>query len=150
MEGSFAVFVSILFVINKHWFHSPFIVPYSITVMLICLFWYAFMYYKLRKVDLQENLKQTLQQLIKAFDLYLKVYLYGSLVLGLFAAILPLFWKNITFIDFLNTKNIITAIVILVAIPAYYFFTKWYIKKLYGNYLNELKEELKELEDLEE
>ncbi|AFM04249.1 hypothetical protein Fleli_1851 [Bernardetia litoralis DSM 6794] len=150
IEGGLATFVSVLFIMNKHWFHSPFIVPYSITVMLLCLVWYAFKYKKVRKINLQKNLKETLQQLISTLDLYLKVYLYGSLILGLFAAILPLFWKNITLEDFTLLQLIISGGIAFIIIPAYYFFIKWYIKNLYGNYVNELREELKELEDLEE
>jgi glucan phosphoethanolaminetransferase (alkaline phosphatase superfamily) len=150
IEGGLAILVSIFFIVNKSWFHSPFIVPYLVTVMLLCMMWYAFMYKKIKKADLQENLKQTLQKLISTLDLYLKVYLYGSLALVLFAAMLPLLWKNVTFADLLLTKSIVIVGVVLIAIPAYYFFTKWYIKNLYGNYVNQLKEELKELEDLEE
>jgi len=150
IEGGLAIFVSVLFIINKHWFHSPFIVPYSVIVMILCLIWYAFMYNKLRKVNLQENLKHTLQKLINTLNLYLKVYLYGSLVLVIFAAMLPLLWKNITFADLTFSKTTFIGGSILIAIPAYYYFTKWYIKNLYGNYVTKLKEELKELEDLEE
>ena len=149
IEASLTFFLSIFFMVNNHWFYSPFIVPYLAVVMSLCLIWYAFKYYKIRKIDLQNNLKQTLQQLIKTLDLYLKVYLYGSFALGIFASLLPLFWKNVNF-DINVLKFLTIGGIILITVPAYYFFIKWYIKSLYGNYVNELKEELKELEDLEE
>ena len=154
IEGSLTILLSIFFMANKSWFYSPFIIPYLGIVMVLSLVWYAFKYSRIRKIDLQNNLKQTLKQLISTLDLYLKVYLYGSLVLGLSAAMLPLLWKNVwknvilEDLDF--TKMLVIGGVAFITIPAYYFFIKWYIKNLYGNYVNKLKEELKELEDLEE
>lgn len=150
IEGGLTILVSVFLIVNKSWFYSPFIIPYLGVVMILSLVWYAFQYSRIRKIDLQKNLKQALQQLISILDLYLKVYLYGSFVLGLFAATLPLFWKNVTLVELTLTKNIIIVGVTIIAIPAYYMLIKWYIKNLYGNYVNELKEELKELEDLEE
>lgn len=150
IEGTLTLFVGIIFILNKHWFYSPLIIPYLLFVLTLCLAWYTFQYYKIRKIDLQNNLKKTLQQLIKTLDLYLKVYLYGSLALGLFASILPLFWTNVTLDSLTLTKTVLIAGGAIIFIPTYYFVTKWYIKNLYGNYVNELKEELKELEDLEE
>ncbi len=150
IEGGLTLLLSIFLMVNKSWFYSPFIIPYLATVMGLCLAWYAFKYSRIRKIDLQKNLKQTLQQLINTLDLYLKVYLYGSFILGLFAAMLPLFWKNVTIHHIALSKIILITGIVVIAIPSYYFLTKWYIKNLYGNYVNELKEELKELEDLEE
>ncbi len=148
IEGSLTLVVGIFLMANKYWFYSPFTIHYLGTVMILCLIWYAFKYYKIRKLDLQNNLKQTLQQLIKTLDLYLKVYLYGSFLLGGFAAMLPLLWKNVL-LDITLTKVIITAVVALIALAAYFLLIKWYIKNLYGNYVKELKEELKELEELD-
>jgi hypothetical protein len=150
IEGILTLFVGVIFILNKHWFYSPLTIPYLLFVLSLCLGWYTFQYYKIRKVDLQNNLKQTLEQLIKTLDLYLKVYLYGSIVLGLFASILPLFWANVTLDSLTLTKTVLIGGGAVVFIPTYYLVTKWYIQKLYGNYVNELKEELKELEDLEE
>lgn len=150
IEGGLTLLLSIFLMVNKSWFYSPFIIPYLATVMGLCLVWYAFKYSRIRKIDLQKNLKQTLQQLINTLDLYLKVYLYGSFVLGLFAAVLPLLWKNVTLSHVELTKIIFISILVLISLPAYYFLIKWYIKNLYGNYVTELKEELKELEDLDE
>lgn len=150
MEGSLTILLSIFFIANQHWFHSPFIVPYLAIVIILCLIGYTFQYIKIRKINLQENLKKTLKRLITTLDFYLKVYLYGSLLLGLFAAMLPLLWKNVMLADLTLMKSSIIGILILIGVPAYYFVTKWYIKNLYGNYLSELKEELKELEELEE
>ena len=149
IEGSLTVFLSLFFMVNKDWFYSPYILPYLGVVMLLCLAWYTFKYSQIRKIDLQKNLKQALQQLIKTLDLYLKLYLYGSFFLGVSAAILPLFWKNVLQEASLNNILIIGGIALVVT-PAYYLFIKWYIKKLYGDYVDELKEELKELEDLDE
>ncbi|WP_291721261.1 hypothetical protein [Bernardetia sp.] len=149
IEGSLTIFVSLFFMANKSWFYSPYIMPYLGVVMLLGLAWYAFKYIQIRKIDLQKNLKQALQQLITTLDLYLKLYLYGSFFLGASAAILPLFWKNVLQEASLNDVLLIGSIGIVSA-PVYYFFIKWYIKKLYGDYVDELKEELKELEDLDE
>lgn len=149
IEGSLTVFLSLFFMVNESWFYSPYILPYLGVVMLLCLAWYTFKYSQIRKIDLQKNLKQALQQLIKTLDLYLKLYLYGSFFLGVSAAILPLFWKNVLQEASLNNILIIGGIALVVT-PAYYLFIKWYIKKLYGDYVDELKEELKELEDLDE
>ncbi|PIY07541.1 MAG: hypothetical protein COZ18_16965 [Flexibacter sp. CG_4_10_14_3_um_filter_32_15] len=149
IEGGLTLLLSIFLMVNKQWFYSPFIVPYLGGVMILSLVWYAFKYSQIRKINLQENLKQTLEKLIQTLNLYLKVYLYGSLVLGLFAAALPLFWKNVT-LDITLIKMLGIGVIVLISIPAYYFFIKWYIKNLYGNYVNELKEELKELENLDQ
>ncbi|WP_338814975.1 hypothetical protein V9L05_07445 [Bernardetia sp. Wsw4-3y2] len=150
IEAAFVVVLSVFLMFNQQWFYSPFVIPYLGFVMVLSLIWYTFKYLKIRKINLQENLKQTLNQLISTLDLYLKVYLYGSLVLGVFAAMLPLLWKNVSFEDFTLTRVLLIVIIALVAVPAYYFVIKWYIKNLYGNYVEELKEELKELEDLED
>lgn len=150
IEGSLTLLLGVFLMANKSWFYSPLIIPYLLFVLSLCLVWYSFKYYKIRKIDLQDNLKKTLEQLIKTLDLYLKVYLYGSLALGLFASILPLFWTNVTLDSLTLTKTLLIGGGAIIFIPSYYFFTKWYIKNLYGNYVNELKEELKELEDLEE
>ncbi len=148
IEAAFVVVLSVFLMFNQQWFYSPFVIPYLGFVMVLSLIWYTFKYLKIRKINLQENLKQTLSKLISTLDLYLKVYLYGSLALGVFAAILPLLWKNVSFEDFTLTRVLLIVISALVAVPAYYFVIKWYIKNLYGNYVEELKEELKELEDL--
>lgn len=150
IEGSLTLLLGVFLMANKSWFYSPLIIPYLLFVLSLCLVWYSFKYYKIRKIDLQDNLKKTLEQLIKTLDLYLKVYLYGSLALGLFASILPLFWTNVTLDSLTLTKTLLIGGGAIIFIPSYYFFIKWYIKNLYGNYVNELKEELKELEDLEE
>ena len=150
IEAAFVVVLSVFLMFNQQWFYSPFVIPYLGFVMVLSLIWYTFKYLKIRKINLQENLKQTLSKLISTLDLYLKVYLYGSLALGVFAAILPLLWKNVSFEDFTLARVLLIVISTLVAVPAYYFVIKWYIKNLYGNYVEELKEELKELEDLED
>ncbi|WP_375558976.1 hypothetical protein ACE193_14690 [Bernardetia sp. OM2101] len=150
IESSLTLVIGVVFILNKHWFYSPFIIPYLLFVLSLCLGWYTFQYYKIRKINLQDNLKKTLEHLIKTLDLYLKVYLYGSLALGLFASILPLFWTNVTLDSLTLTKMLLIVAGAVIFIPTYYFVTKWYIKNLYGNYVNELKEELKELEGLEE
>lgn len=149
LEGSLTILLSIFLMWNRNWFYSPFIIPYLAGVMVLSLIWYSFKYSRIRKIDLHKNLKQTLQQLIHTLDLYLKVYLYGSFVLGLFAAMLPLLWKNVTFDDLTLTKSLIIGGIALITFPTYYWLIKWYIKNLYGNYVNELKTELKELEDLD-
>lgn len=150
LEGGFTIVLALFFLFNKNWFYSPFIVPYLAVVMVLCLAWYAFKYSKIRKIDLQKNLKQTLKQIISILDLYLKVYLYGSFLLGVLSAMLPLLWKNVTLESVTATKFILIGLLALVALSVYFLFIKWYIKNLYGNYLHELKEELKELEELEE
>ncbi len=151
IEGSLTFFLSIFFILNKNWFYSPLILPYLATVMVLCLGWYAFKYNQIQKIDLQKNLKETLEQLIKTLNLYLKVYLYGSFILGIFAAILPLFWTHhTTWENFTFTHVLLIGMVVIILAPLYYFFIKWYIKNLYGNYVSKLKEELKELQELEE
>jgi hypothetical protein len=150
IEGTLTLVVGVIFMLNKDWFYSPLIIPYLAFVLSLCLVWYVFKYSRIRKIDLQNNLKQTLKELITTLDLYLKVYFYGSLALGLFASILPLFWTNVTLDSLTITKTVLIGIGAIIVIPTYYFLTKWYIKNLYGNYVNELKEELKELEDIEE
>lgn len=149
IEGSFTFLLSLFFMVNQDWFYSPYIMPYLATVMVLCLGWYAFKYYQIRKIDLHKNLKQTLEQLIKTLHQYLKLYLYGSLFLGVFAAVLPLFWKNVLS-DITMSKILMVGAVTLIALPSYYFFIKWYIKNLYGNYVDELRQELQELEELDE
>ena len=129
-------------------------------VILLCSIsgiYYWFKYRQINQIDINtENLKDSLETLISTIEYYLKIYFYGSM------SLIPLSYLTGYFYGYtlgseelwLQTFQPSTlwiglgsgVVFTLLMIPV----LKWYLRKLYANYLEELKDCHQELvEELE-
>lgn len=150
LEASATLLLTLLFAFKKEWFYAPYSYEYVLGIGFVCVMWYIFKYWRISTVDLQNDLRNSLRSLVNALAMYLKVYFYGGLLVCLLASLLPLVWSNHNTDTFIHGGVWIALVVVAVTFPIYYLFLKWYLKKVYGNYVQELRNELKELEDIEE
>jgi hypothetical protein len=129
--------------------------------IIFCLATIAYLAILRKKIILLEaseaNIRENLRQIIDIIGSFLRLYFQitmillpvsfiAGIILG-YAQVLSseetvksFSWSNymLYYIGFFSAWCFIM-----------YFFTKWYLKKLYGNYLLQLKEQLKELENNE-
>lgn len=101
------------------------------------------------------EVRSSLQKQLNSLDNLLRFYLWSGLLLVPMAA-LASFWIGYTYsapAEFtrdnsllLITSFVILLVSILLCIPLY-FFTKWYIRKLYGCHIEKLKEMMNELSE---
>ena len=134
------------------------IVSYSLLSVIIVFCSAYFLYYGIKYqrinsiINSGQNLRESLKNLIHTISYFLKFYLYSSLIVTPIAFILGFFYgysslqetSDPVALDFytLLTLDIVAALLTVVAYP----FMKWYIRRLYGRYLDELQDCLKELE----
>ena len=128
-------------------------------IPLLFVFWYLF-----RKIVAFENLllpvKTNLKELIDLLSLFVKRYFQFNMALipicFFFALALGLQQNtSVQEIDKLYIKLkgitsyywIIIIAYVSITMAALVYFTKWYIKKLYGNYISQLKQLLAELKE---
>jgi Ca2+/Na+ antiporter len=129
-------------------------------VSMVLLFLAYIIYYvmKMRVLNRfnpsQQNIRENLEKLISSMEAYLKFYktsytvLYPVyLLLGiLFAALergFDTFWHQLA-----QPETILRLTLVSLAVLAgSLLFSKWYLKKLYGNHLDSLKELLRDIKD---
>jgi len=125
------------------------------------------LYIKLNKTRKLTNsampVKKNLQTLIALIKAYIKRYFQLTMALIPISLIISfmLSYKdenlnspdlsNPFFADLINSPLKLTFIIVYITVFAVgmYYFTKWYLKKLYGNYIHQLEELLDELEETE-
>lgn len=133
---------------NPYWAYRVFFITFSVvgigfTIVLFLL---------LKKIDAlsgASNVMQNLDKLIHILDEYVRRYLQLTLIL------LPICFVFGIWISYndgeqvlkpLEKRSIALLAVTMVSLATIvYFFTKWYLKKLYGNYIQQLKALLREL-----
>ena len=106
-------------------------------------------YYEINAVSVKEKLQQIIHILQRYTRLYFQLtmlLLPIAFIMGYLFAINEKKQADATsnFSVYCTMFYIAWAIVWSILM---YFFTKWYIKKLYGNYLQQLKDQLKELQN---
>ena len=134
---------------------------------VICALFIPVLYIKLNKTRKLTNsampVKKNLQTLIALIKAYIKRYFQLTMALIPISLIISfmLSYKdenlnspdlsNPFFADLINSPLKLTFIIVYITVFAVgmYYFTKWYLKKLYGNYIHQLEELLDELEETE-
>jgi len=126
---------------------------YSV-VGILCILFIAVLYFLLKKINAALKIytvKKNLEQIIHITEEYTKRYMQLTMLLlpicfvfGVWLsyndpemAMYPLTWKTV----------IILLLCMLMAMVLLYAFTKWYLRKLYGNYIQQLKTLLKEFDE---
>jgi hypothetical protein len=132
---------------------------------VVCSLFIPVLYIKLKKTKRLTSsampVKKNLQTLIALIKAYIKRYFQLTMALIPISIIISftLGYRdenlnnsnlvNPFFIDLINSPLKITFIIIYITgfAASMYYFTKWYLKKLYGNYIHQLEELLDELEE---
>ena len=133
----------------------------------MCFLFFPLLYVLLRKTNELSSsalpVKSNLQTLVKLLNEYVKRYFQLTMILIpvsiIIAFLLGYSDENLhnpalsnPFFPNFEGSSLKTAIVIAYIIlfsAGMYYFTKWYLKKLYGNYLKQLEQLIEELENME-
>lgn len=107
---------------------------------------------------LHQDIKTSLQALVVQLEKYLSIYFWGSLLLTPVSGFLSGFailyqMKALGFLVYFDafssaTLSMILSFALLLTLISYPVM-KWYVRKLYGQHLEKLKDCLKELEEAE-
>lgn len=139
---------------------------YFSTFTLVFFIFTFLLVYLLKKINQFDegigSIKTNLQSIVKLLEEFIKRYFQFTMALIpiclVFAFFLGLSQKeSVPVLDtLLGKKHLSKSVLIGITIGyltffsiAIYYFTKWYLKKLYGNYVNQLKVYLAELNDSE-
>ncbi len=142
------------------WFSYPggYVRPFSMLTIMLCCYFFIYLFNLYRKMNTYESaspaVREKLQQVINILQEFVRVYFQLSILVLLIAfifglitgylrvagdaAIIKFNWQRALFlyIGWFAIWSVFT-----------YFFSKWYVKRLYGNYLQQLKGHLKDLEN---
>ncbi|GAB4395706.1 MAG: hypothetical protein OHK0053_05780 [Microscillaceae bacterium] len=141
-------------------YHDPIQHLFMGSILLIALLsglYYGAKYRQLSNIGLDgHNLRESLQLLIRTLERYLKIYMYGNLWLTPIGA-LSGFYYGFTIHTPQNQLSraldweimLIAGLTVLLLTGLLYPILKWYLRKLYGRYLDEMKACLAELESPE-
>jgi hypothetical protein len=143
-----------------------FIGVFSNALIFTTFIYFATKYYRVRKsCDMDCNLKETLKKIIDTLRIY-KTLFYLALVAlllaigtgfvtGIFTGITDNASElGIPFAE-LDSKQLLIAVVaglagLVVLVGSVFLFLRWGFRKLYGNYIQKLKQTLKELEEFQD
>jgi hypothetical protein len=128
-------------------------------IFLPLFFIFIKQYNQVRKVQLQTNtLYENLNSIIKNLKKYTKNYFWATMILTVATVpIAALVSLNPTgnYNPFTTMANsdlqlfvFVYSLIIIALVVGNYFFTNWYLKKMYGNYIQELEICLTELDEL--
>lgn len=126
-----------------------------VVIFIPYLIYYIKKYQELKKFfSYHQDIKSSLELLIYQLEKYLNLYFWGSLLLTPISGFLSGFailyeMKALGFLVYFNvfssaTISIILSFALLLTLLSYPIM-KWYIRKLYGQHLEKLKDGLKEL-----
>ena len=132
-----------------------------ICTLIIAFIFIPYLFYYLKKYNelkrffsYNQNIKSSLQLLISQLEKYLNIYFWGSLLLtpvsGFLLGFAILYEMKalgfLIYVDVFSPANLslILSFALLLTLLSYPIM-KWYIRKLYGQYLVKLKDCLKEL-----
>lgn len=139
-------------------------VTFLCLVIIVFIFIPYLIYYVKKYRELKQfysynkDVKSSLSALITQLEKYLNIYFWGSLLLTPFSGFLSGFailyeMKALGFLLYFDvfssaTISLILSFALLLTLLSYPVM-KWYIRKLYGQHLEKLKDCLKELEEVE-
>lgn len=142
------------------WFTYPiaYVRAFSLLCICLCCFLLPYMGAVYRKITAYEKapmpVKNSLQQVIAILEQFIRVYFQFSMItlpilfiFGLITGILSV--KGTAMPQHFNWQRAMLYYTgwFIFWSAFMYFFSKWYIKKLYGNHLQQLKEQLKDIEN---
>jgi hypothetical protein len=144
------------YIIFKHFNQMMGLIWLLIIVELFYLIYFMIKYRLLNRLECPScEIKSNLKQQLNTLERLLRFYLWSG-VLVVPVTILSACWIGYAYTSpgelpqepsfLLLTSAIILATTLLLCIPLY-FFTKWYIRKLYGNYIEKLKMMMHELNE---
>jgi hypothetical protein len=159
--GFLCLFLVIGFITMVIYQHPMITAIVSATAIVFLPFFYLFIrqYLNIQKIQLQTNtLYENLNNTIKNLKKYTVNYFWATMILTIatvpIAALISLSPTNPSnpFNEIANNDLrffvFIYSLVMIGLVGGNYFFTTWYLKKMYGNYINELQDCLHELEEL--
>jgi hypothetical protein len=133
----------------------------TICIVIVCFIFIPYLIYYIKKYNelkkffsYNQDIKTSLQSLITQLEKYLNIYFWGSLLLtpisGFLSGYAILYeMKALGFLLYFDvfssaTLSMILSFALLLTLVSYPVM-KWYIRKLYGQHLEKLKDCLKEL-----
>jgi hypothetical protein len=130
------------------------------TIISLLILFTSYLFYYVKKIILlnrfdpgSENLKENLQHLVERLTVYLNFYRRSYTILYPVFFVLGLLFgaREQGMDDFLYKISQPKTILLVIGLAIVFFFcslwvTNWYLKKLYGNHLEKLKELLSELQ----
>jgi len=142
------------------WFAYPisYVRAFSLLSVCFCCFLLIYLAALYKKISVYEKaslaVKNGLQQVIDILEQFTRAYFQFTMitlpiafVFGLITGFLNIYDKaGATKFDWNKAMLFYTAWFVFWSVMMY-FFSKWYIKKLYGNYLQQLKGQLKDIEN---
>jgi hypothetical protein len=126
--------------------------------VFVCLFFAVYLLQLTKKINYYEttsfSVKESLQQVIDILSRFIQHYfqitmimLPAAFIFGLVTGYMDI-TSNLAIKHFNWTRGLVFYCAFFIFWSIFtYFFTKWYIRKMYGKYLQQLKEQLKELEN---
>jgi hypothetical protein len=142
------------------WFryHFLYVRAFSGLAIVLCFFFFIYLAKLYKKITSYEQtsfaVKESLQQIIYILRRFTRLYFQLTMIMLPVAFIFGLITGYLEIQGGIAIKNFnwLRGIIFYTSLFIFWsattwFFTKWYIKKLYGNYLEQLKEQLKELEN---
>ena len=159
--GFLCLFLIIGFVAMFFYQHNIVTTIILVTTLIFLPFFFIFIkkYYQIQKIQLQTNtLYENLNSIIKNLKNYTKNYFWATMILTI--ATVPI--AALISLNPTNGANPFTtmasndlqlfimgySLIMIALVAGNYFFTSWYLKKMYGNYINELEGCLTELDEL--
>lgn len=162
------IFVCVIFLVvmcyvcftTHHWTLKLYFGSLSIPVVVVGIF---LIYLYRQTSDLMTSpkpIRNTLQTVVKLMDRFVRMYFQMTMAMipiCLTLSILLSYTEPVTvpelekfFAQFLNASLTTWVFLILYVagmVVGMYYFTKWYLRKLYGKYVDQLKQYIQELED---
>lgn len=143
-----------------------FIGVFSNVLIITTFIFFAIKYYQVRRsCDMICNLKDTLKKIIDTLSIYKTLFYLALFTLllaigtGFVTGVYTGVAENASNLGIqlaeVGTKQLLTAVLaglsgLVILVGGVFFFLRWGFRKLYGNYINELKKTLKELEEIED
>lgn len=131
-------------------FYQKLIAVFLISISLIALFSYIYVSRKLNRIlFIHQNLKEAVEKLLMLMEKFSKAYLYVTIMLTPFSFLSGFFYGFFAFggqeVEVsLTILGLALGFLVLVMCSVYPL-TKWLLQKLYGKYIQQLKEVQQEL-----
>lgn len=139
---------------------------FSNTLIFTTFLYFVIKYYRVkRQCDIDCNLRETLLKIIETLSLYKRLFYLAlatfmvaiglSFITGLFEGVnANMQDQGANFAD-IDTSQLLLIIVIglvvlTIIVGGFFLFLRWGFRKLYGNYIQKLKDTLLELEEIEQ